>query len=333
MIPFFFLEFLIGAAGSLLIWHGGRRIGILDIPNERSSHSVAVPRGGGLGFPVAIILTYALFYRQFIDLAAIPFVLAVISMINDRHKVSVGLRLIAILTGAALVVGLHRGPWLAPAAWVNPFPGPWATLGVAFLIIAAGTNFFNFMDGINGLAGLEAIISLSLLGAFCLINNRPPEVMMMAFGTAAACAGFLPFNFPKARIFMGDVGSIFLGFTFVCLVFVISRGLTEMLFLTSFQSLFFVDGAATIVARIFNREPILQAHRRHLYQLLVHKRGFSHARVTLTYASAQAAIGLAALLLGRRDLVGVLAVWGISLAFYVGLMAEQRLVRTFLKNG
>jgi Fuc2NAc and GlcNAc transferase len=332
MIPFFFLEFLIGAAGGLLVWRQGKRIGVLDVPNERSAHAAPVPRGGGIGFPIALLFTYLLFDPRRLDLALIPFVLAVLSLINDKHRLSVGLRLVMILAAAALVVGLHARPWLAPAAWVNPFPGPWVTLVAAVLIIAAGTNFYNFMDGINGLAGLAAVVSFALLGAFCLLQNRPPEVMLMAFSAAAAAAGFLPFNFPKAKVFMGDVGSIFLGFTFIGMSFVISRGLTEMLFLASFQSLFFIDGAATVAARFFNHEPVFRAHKRHLYQLLVHKRGWSHAQVALIYASTQAVLGAATLLLDRRDPLGVLIAWGMSLAFYASLMISQGLVGTFLKN-
>ena len=142
-----------------------------------------------------------------------------------------------------------------------------------FLFIVGTANFYNFMDGINGIAGLSGVIGFGLLGVYTLYR---PVSDVFAFQTplsllsiciALACLGFLPFNMPRARVFMGDVGSILLGFVFAGLVVTLSRNYLEMVCFTALLFPFYADELTTMAVRLRNHENLTQSHRRHLYQI------------------------------------------------------------------
>ncbi len=270
-------------------------LGLLDVPNERSSHVVPIPRGGG----VAIVLTFAagLFVAALsglVDsrtLAAIVGgggLVALTGLFEDCRNVSVQRRLGLHFLSAAWVLFWLGGipPSLLPAlplALVQVL----GVLGFVWLV-----NLYNFMDGIDGLAGIETVtvcIGGVLLYACCVPGVTPwilPVLLM------AAASGFLFWNFPAARVFLGDTGSGFLGFMMA--VFCIeAANLDPALFWAWIVLLgvFIADSGVTLVRRMLRRQRLYDAHRSHAYQFAA-RRARRHAPVTL----AAGAINLAWLL-------------------------------------
>jgi len=170
------------------------------------------------------------------------------------------------------------------------------------LFIVATANYYNFMDGINGLAGLTGLIGFSCLGAFALLEGKDHNWAAAAFGLAAACLGFLPFNFPRARVFMGDVGSTLLGFLFAAWVLWFSESIGEFIVLSSFIFPFYVDEISTLIVRIKQGETPTRAHRRHIYQILANQAGIPHGTVTAIYGLIQIVVASAAWLAMKEGL-------------------------------
>ena len=124
------------------------------------------------------------------------------------------------------------------------------------------------MDGINGIAGITGIVGFGLVGVFGLLTEQSPQWVTLAFVMAFSC-GFLPFNILIARVFMGDVGSILLGFVFACMVVEFTRTFSDFVILVSFMFPFYIDELITMVERILDRQRLSLPHRRHFYQVLV----------------------------------------------------------------
>jgi len=277
--------FFCGAAGALLISRRGGRWGLIDVPNLRSSHSNSTPRGGGFGIVAAIAAGGILLARP-LWFWGIPAVLGLVGFFDDRLNLSAWTRL-----------GFHL---VAAGAWVLLF---WSggdftlqkTLIAVFcmVFIAGSANFFNFMDGIDGMAGISGAVGFSLLALFGFSHSLTNQALF-CLAVASACLGFLPFNFPRARVFMGDVGSIPLGFVFGALVFDMAGGLGDFLCLVSFLFPFYADAGSTLFIRWRNGERLSQAHRKHLYQLLVNELNHTHAAVSVAYGGLQLLIGLLA---------------------------------------
>jgi UDP-N-acetylmuramyl pentapeptide phosphotransferase/UDP-N-acetylglucosamine-1-phosphate transferase len=188
---------------------------------------------------------------------------------------------------------------------------------VLFLFLAGYANAFNFMDGINGIAASQAAVTG--LGTIAVahvagISFAHPALVLTAI-IAGAAAGFLPHNFPKARMFMGDVGAVFLGFGLAAIAVWIAadHGWWLLVPLGCLHANFILDTAITVVRRILRGEVFHQAHREHFYQRLV-RAGWSHARVTLTEAVLQIVVATVLTLAVSR---GGPAVWAASLAVVV----------------
>ncbi|MGY1457508.1 MraY family glycosyltransferase [Luteimonas sp. A534] len=285
-----------GAGAWLARWHA-LRLGLLDQPGERRSHDVPTPRGGGIGIAVAWALACGAFFLGGIlpgtlALAAVLGVALVgtAGYVDDHRPLSAWWRLVAhVAAGVVLAAGLlgaGAAPWLALLALA----------GVPVMV-----NVWNFMDGINGLAASQA--ALAALG-FALLSGLSPAALP-ALALAAACLGFLPFNFPRARIFLGDVGSGVLGFALTVLGALLllqdppegGTGLLPLLFLP--VSAFLIDAALTLGGRIVRRERWWAAHVGHAYQRLAAGFG-SHVPVTLAYGGwTLAAIALACAVNGQ----------------------------------
>lgn len=293
-----------------LTWVLIHRVRIIDTPNERSSHTRPTPKSGGLAvvatFFAGMIGLYVLADTvQLVEPYFLGFffscaVLVVVSLWDDLKAMGFRAKLLtqAGCAGVVLACGivLDRVP--------VPFDGV-VELGVAGYVITLVwlvglTNAFNFMDGLDGLAGGTAGLVAALFGVITLIEGSH-FVYLTSWVMVGGCLGFLVFNFPPARIFMGDVGSQFLGFAFAALAIIAMRydhSHTSFLVMPLLFLHFIWDTAFTMTRRWLAGENIARAHRTHLYQL-ANRLGFSHREVTLYHYVVTLAQGLGALVLVR----------------------------------
>ncbi len=293
---------ILSAAVTFAVIHWAARLGVVDRPNARSSHSRPTPRGGGVAI-VAVGLAAA---AVLLALGGVPpagggwvllgaIVVAGVSAVDDVSSMSPRLRLAIHLSAAGLAVFATdpaRAIDLGSLGVYDFGPAGWA---LAILWIVGMTNAFNFMDGIDGIAGITALAALAVLSAgFSATGN--PVLSLVAAAIAAAAAGFLMWTWHPARIFMGDVGSAFLGYTIAAMPLLARPpGRGWLLPLTACVMWPFIfDTAYTLMRRLAKRENILEAHRSHLYQRLVIA-GWSHQAVATLYGSLSAVAGLAAL--------------------------------------
>jgi Fuc2NAc and GlcNAc transferase len=269
------------------------RRGVMDIPNSRSSHTVPVPRGGGLG----IVLVFLSGVGWLVGKQAIPHDLAsaligggaavsAVGLLDDHCAVPCWLRLVVHCTAAGWAQWRLGG---IDIFGLGDFGRSWGWIGqiVSFVALVWAINPYNFMDGIDGLASMEAIWAGGL-GGFLLLRNGAGCVAGCAWALAAASAGFLVWNWPPARIFMGDVGSGFMGFV----LGVLAESSTKMWpvllwpWLILF-SVFIVDATVTVLRRMIVGARWREAHRSHAYQHGT-RRWKSHAKVTVTIAAVNA---------------------------------------------
>ncbi|MBI1911099.1 MAG: hypothetical protein HYS21_03780 [Deltaproteobacteria bacterium] len=290
------LSFLAGAAGSAIIYGAGRAIGLMDMPAERSSHTVPTPRGAGAGIVAAVVT--AAYFSGDITFALILAGVGLFGFFEDIIGLPVALRLIIYLVLSSL---------LAVSVLGLPDSAVSVIIFLFWVLFVAGTaNIYNFMDGINGMAGLTGIVGFGLISIFAYISGS--GLFVLGIVTMLACMGFLPFNFPKGRVFMGDVGSIFLGFLFASFVLKLSNGVEAFLSMSAFLGTFYADAIITILCRAGRGENIFMAHRNHLYQYLSNDLGIPHWKVSLGYASVLALLGILSLFSYTRRIVPQLAV-------------------------
>lgn len=231
----------------------------LDTPGHRSLHSQPTPHGGGLGI-VVVAVGIGLFLGLPAALLGGMVALALISIIDDWRPLPFWVRLIAHLLAATCVVFLHSDRGVE-------------VLIVATLLIAWSTNAYNFMDGADGLAGSMAVIGFA---AYAVGFWRADELefALLCIAVVVASLMFLRFNWHPARIFMGDVGSVPLGFLAGALGWYgIIHGVWPVWFPVMVFSPFFFDASLTLLRRVLRREKIWQAHREHYYQRMVRMSG------------------------------------------------------------
>lgn len=293
--------------GAWLISRSASRFGLIDIPNDRSSHVIPTPRGGGIGILV-VFLAASLYQRLPVYMWLPASLLAVVSFLDDRLSLTPRIRLLFQLNAAFVTVVLHV--WSYGPAW---FPLVLVALPLT-IYIAGTTNFYNFMDGINGIAGMAGVVAFALLAYFSFFNGHQ-DLAVQLLALSAASLGFLPLNVPAARIFMGDVGSILLGFSFASATVFLSRSLADFLALAGCLFPFYADTLSTLYTRWKAGEKLSQAHRRHLYQIVANKLRVSHWKVSLGYAMLQLSIGTICLSIKSRPvylgcfLAGCFVVW------------------------
>jgi len=261
--------------------------GVLDVPNARSSHVVPTPRGGGVAIVLittaglSILATRAAIGWDLLwALAGGGLAVALVGLADDRHPVSAAARLAVHFAAAFWALG-----WLGglPALRVGDevvWPG-WAGYLIGALGIVWAINLFNFMDGIDGLATSEAVF-IAVGGALLsFVLNGNVVIALPAMIFAAACGGFLLWNWPPARIFLGDVGSGYLGYVIVVLAIAATRNNPVALWVwLILGGAFFVDATVTLARRVLRSERPHEAHRTHAYQWLARRWG-SHGKVTL----------------------------------------------------
>jgi len=309
MLQWLVVHFCIGVAGTWLARRYALMRSLIDQPGERRSHTVATPRGGGIAIVISLLVAaVALGMRQpeqaplMLAFGIGLVMVAGIGWVDDHRPLSPWIRLgVHVLASGlfALAVGnLYGSVWIAAAA---------------FVVTLVLTNVWNFMDGINGLAASQA-----LLAAIGLAGMAGGAWGLLGMALAAACLGFLPFNFPKARIFMGDVGSGAIGFALGALCAVAAARLGEKFALVLLPvSVFLVDASLTLLRRVLRGERWWTPHTQHAYQAWARAAG--HGRVTLCYA----AVSLLVIIVGwggiPRDpffIAGTAGAWYMCCAFF-----------------
>lgn len=291
MIASLALLLLVCGAGSAVLarWMIGyaRRRNMVDHVNERSSHAAPTPRGGGVAIIVSALAGFVAAYALYGGVAAFligalggAFAVAMIGWIDDNGHVNAALRLGVHLLAAAWLVG-----WTVDMEMLGLRDNLTARIvvgGLLTLLVAWSINLYNFMDGIDGLAASETVFVAS--GAALILYMGGPATIgpaMPALVLAVAASGFLLWNWPPARIFMGDASSGFLGFMMAALVLLaIRRDLSQGVAVALLYGTFIVDTGVTLARRLVRGQAVHQAHRSHAYQILS-RRWQSHRRVTL----------------------------------------------------
>ena len=298
----YFIEFLLLLTLELVYFHVADRLNIIDKPNERSSHSSIVLRGGGVIFPLSMLVwagMQGLAGNCGVVIDYLPFLIGLlliagVSFMDDIHSLPDSVRLVAQFVAMGLLfwnIGImHWEMW-------------WMIL-IAFVVFVGATNVINFMDGING---ITAGYSLAVLIPLLIIDNGqwtinyssrfidPSFLIIAIIGVLVFCY----FNFRprgKARCFAGDVGSVGIAFIMLFAIgrLIIQTGDVTWLILLIVYG---VDGCMTIVHRIMLHENLGQAHRKHAYQLMANELGMSHVVVSLIYMGLQLVISLIAVFL------------------------------------
>ncbi len=308
------LHFAIGALGTLLARRYAMERQLLDHPGERRSHHVATPRGGGMAIVAALMVAVvALAARDpsqrwlLAGFGSGLMLVAVIGLLDDHRPLSARLRLaVHALAGSVFAFSVFMA---SGNVWLG-------LLALALAMIL--TNVWNFMDGINGLAASQAL--LVALGMTWLLGG---SWGLVAIALMAASAGFLPFNFPTARVFLGDVGSGAIGFAIAGLttVAVMTRG-TQAIWLLLPLSAFLLDASLTLIMRLVQGEQWWTAHTRHAFQ--VWARSVGHTRVTVAYAGWTAVAVALMVMLGFRG-AGV-ALWMAFVTCLAGTVVWWKLI-------
>lgn len=280
-------------------------LGLMDRPNYRSSHTRLTPRGGGLGFVVTLALALAVAVATGIAgldadkimgwVMGLALFIAAVSFSDDLRSLPSVLRLVLHLGSAAAAVWMLGGFSLLTLPVVGTVALPhWLGAGLAVVWIVGLTNVYNFMDGIDGIAGVQGMVA-GVAWAVLGVQTAVPLATVSGVAYAAACAGFLGRNWSPAQIFMGDVGSAFLGFSFAVMPLLLLQQVAHMQASVSAELVgalpvfaglavwpFIGDGTFTFLRRLRHGENVLKAHRSHLYQRLTIS-GWSHSRVSQLY--------------------------------------------------
>jgi len=309
----------LGFAGAALAATHGGRWGLLDQPSQRSSHSRPIPKGGGIGILVALCL--AAVWLDFPISIWLPVVgVSLVSLLGDRIELPAKWRLLVQFVAAGIVCGSIAGAFSAGICW--QVGGLIVGLPLTVFFVVATANIYNFMDGINGIAGITGAVAFGLLAWVGWTRGESSAWVLVAVALAAACAGFLPWNFPRARVFMGDVGSILLGFVFALYVVAWSRTLADLLLFASFLFPFYLDEAVTLIPRLRDGESLIRPHRRHVYQILVNQMGIPHWRISLLYGAVQMVVAGGCLWLRPRGWLAEVA-WLAVVSLSGGFLAAR----------
>ena len=288
-ILFLFIFFMFAFTMTYFMRTYALKKNIIDNPNERSSHSTPTPRGGG----VAVVCSYLLALAVLIcsqqltlhiglSLIAAGFVIALLGFLDDHGHINSMLRL-AIHFFVAIGVVISLGGFAEVTIFNGMQLGFIANI-IAVLFLVWLLNLYNFMDGINGIASVEAItttVSMAIL--YCLLNTSLNSDLLWLL--AACVSGFLLWNFPRAKIFMGDACSGFLGLTLGILALIaLKENLTLFCAWIICLGVFVVDATYTLIKRVLSGYKMYDAHRSHSYQILSRQWG-SHTPVTLAVAA------------------------------------------------
>ena len=279
-------------AAELVYFRIADRCNIIDKPNERSSHSSVVLRGGGVIFSLSMLAWVGLQAAHGdwgVVVDYLPFLIGLlliagVSFIDDIHSLPDSVRLVAQFIAMGLMF------WNLGIMYWNMW---WIVL-IALIVFVGATNIINFMDGINGItAGYSFAVLLPLL----LLNNKNDNPFILNSLLAVAILGVLVFSFfnfrprGKAKCFAGDVGSVGIAFIMLFAIGKLILATNDITWLT-FLIVYGIDGCCTILHRIMLHENLGEAHRKHAYQLMANELGMSHVVVSLIYMALQLVISL-----------------------------------------
>ena len=276
------IEFILLLAIELLYFRIADKCNIIDKPNERSSHSTIVLRGGGIIFMLGLWIWSAFFGFNYPWFLAAVTLIAGVSFVDDIRSLPDSARLVAQFVAMGLM--FYQMDMLHWEMW-------WVVI-LALIVSVGATNIINFMDGING---ITAGYSLAVLVPLALMNMQDGFVeQSLIVTTILAALVFCIFNFRpkgKAKCFAGDVGSIGIAFIMLFLlgnVIIKTGDITWLIFLLVYG----VDGCLTIIHRIMLHENLGEAHRKHAYQIMANELKIGHVKVTLLYMAMQLAVSL-----------------------------------------
>jgi UDP-N-acetylmuramyl pentapeptide phosphotransferase/UDP-N-acetylglucosamine-1-phosphate transferase len=292
------------------------RAGVWDVANARSSHTGAIPRGGGIGILAGVLAGVLASGTQGSRVAWTMFglivAMAAIGLADDFSGIRVSTRLVGQVIVAATAAGLLADT--ARSGWAVVAP---AVVGAVWLV--SYVNAFNFMDGINGISA----VSGALAGAwYAWVGHRIESSILVLFGLAllGACLGFLPWNAPRARVFLGDAGSYGVGALIAALAFVTWLSGAGLTWTLAPLAVYLADTAWALIKRAGRKNALGVAHREHVYQRLVDG-GRSHVLTAAVVAAAGGIVCFGAARLGTVPAIciGVLVVVGyLSLPVLVG---------------
>ena len=312
------LAFLISALLTRRICNPASRLHVLDHPNERSLHTRATPRTGGVAILAGVSAGFVLLalweemgnFLPWFGLSAA--IMAALSFMDDRRGLSVRVRLLGHLASAGILVasGLVL-PFISLPSVMWEWPA-WLGMIFSLLFLIWMANLYNFMDGMDGFAGGMAVIGF---GTFAVLGGMSGNGLFMALSLiiAASSGGFLLFNFPPARLFMGDVGSSVLGLLAAAFSLWGARdGVFPFWLAVLVFSPFVVDATVTLNRRILQGDKVWEAHKIHYYQRLV-QLGWGHKKTVLREYALMLACGLSAIWVVRQP---ALLQW-LAIAFWL----------------
>jgi UDP-GlcNAc:undecaprenyl-phosphate GlcNAc-1-phosphate transferase len=282
---------------------------VLAVPNDRSSHSAPVPNGGGTAIVATFLAGYGALYLL-VDDARIgaPYMIgflvgclgiAAVGFLDDLGRLrTFRVKLLTQVVGAVVLVSFDIAFRHVTIPVVGAVDLGWWGYPLTVVWLVALMNIVNFMDGLDGLAAGTAAIAAFFFALITFLEGSY-FVYFVSIVLLASTLGFFVFNFPRARIFMGDVGSQFLGFCFAAMAVIAAEhdaSATSLLVMPLLFFHFIFDCVFTFLRRVRSGEPVTQAHRSHLYQLL-NRLGASHPRVTLIHCAMATLQGIGALVL------------------------------------
>jgi UDP-N-acetylmuramyl pentapeptide phosphotransferase/UDP-N-acetylglucosamine-1-phosphate transferase len=295
---------------------------ILDIPNERSSHTNPTPRGGGLAIVISwyIGITFLFFAgylnRNLYFALLCGILLAIISLIDDLYDIKPYIRLIAQTSAAIISLIFLNGIQPIILFGINIFPS--IILDVIMVVgMVWFINLYNFLDGIDGYASVEAIMM-----SFALYLFAGENITLILI---ASVLGFLIWNWPKAKIFMGDVGSTQLGFILIVLgIYLHNENRLSIIYWLILAAPFWFDATLTLYRRWRNKEKLSIAHRKHIYQRLVQS-GFSHLKVDIFLSLLDAILIIAVYICSKHNNLQLpLLILTIASLYIITMYADKR---------
>ena len=289
---------------------------IKDIPNQRSLHTRPVPRFGGVALMAGVVLGFAALNGQTWPIILPVLLLTAVSFVDDIRGLSPIFRfLIHFLAAGVFAVGMFASD------------SPLLLLAAIVIAVVWMLNLYNFMDGADGLAGGMTMIGFSVYGLQALVHAEP-GLSTLSFCIAASAAAFLFYNFNPARVFMGDVGAVPLGFLAAALgLWGWHENLWQLWFPVLVFSPFVIDASVTLLKRLFRGEKVWEAHKEHYYQQLV-QLGWGHKKTAIAEYLLMGAAGLSALWMSSQSAIiqtSVLCIW-LLVYLAIALSIERALV-------